>query len=123
MKKKFRKKVENKTEVKTLSMHYKREKAIVSVAYNHVIKVDTTTPSGKTNTLGDITNFTLEDKVRVPRLIPLLGDETRKVVNKLAFLDASEISNHYKQIDWRQARALKAWRTRRGHTKPVIQVT
>ena len=36
---------------------------------------------------------------------------------------ASSIDKDYKLIDWRQAAALKAWHTRRGHGRPVIQVT
>ncbi len=123
MKKRNQKKTAARTVIKSLSMHYIKEKAIVSVAYKHTEHIKTTNPKGKTNSLKDVTNFTLLDKVRVPRLIPELGNAARSVVGRMSFLDAADISKYYKLIDWRQAVALKAWRTRRGQGKPVIQVT
>ncbi len=123
MKKNNRKKEKNKTVIKALSMHYVKEKAIISVVYKHTEKIHTINPKGKTNTLGDITNYTLLDRVRVPKLMPEMANQTRMVVRALAYLDASDISKYYQQLDWRQAVALKAWHTRRGHGKPVIQVT
>lgn len=116
-------KKKNRTVVKALSMHYVKDKAIISVVYKHTEHILTINPKGKTNTFGDITNYTLLDRVRVPRLLPEMANETRKVVNVLSYLDAADISKYYQQLDWRQAAALKAWRTRRGHGRPVIQVT
>ena len=103
-------------------MHYIKEKAIISVAYKHTEHIKTTNPKGKTNSLNDVTNYTLLDKVRVPRLIPELGNAARSVVMRMSFLDAADISKYYKLIDWRQAGALKGWQTRRGHIKPVTQL-
>ena len=122
MKIKKKRKRNNTTVIKSLSMHYIKEKAIVSVAYKHTEHIKTTNPKGRTNSLKDVTNFTLLDKVRVPRLIPELGNAARSVVGRMSFLDAADISKYYQLIDWRQAAALKAWRTRRGHGRPVIQV-
>lgn len=123
MRKNSRKKIKNKTVIKALSMHYVKDKAIVSVVYKHTENIHTTNPRGKTNTFKDVTNYTLLDRVRVPKLMPEMAEQTRVVVKALAYLDATDISKYYQQLDWRQAAALKAWRTRRGHGRPVIQVT
>lgn len=122
-KKKIWKKGNRKTVIKSLSMHYTKEKTIISVVYKHTEHVKTINSKGKTNTFKDITNYTLLDRVRVPKLMPEMAKETRKVVNILSFLKSSEISKKYQQLDWRQASALKAWCTRRGETRPVIQLT
>jgi hypothetical protein len=121
-KKTSRKKYAKTTEIKSLSMHYTKEKSIISVVYKHTEHIKTANPKGKTNTFGDVTNYTLEDRVRVPRLMPLMAEATRKVVDKYVLFSAAEISNHYQQLDWRQVRALKAWRTRRNNLKPVTLV-
>ena len=102
------------TEIKTLSLHFIKEKTIISVAYTHTTHIKTSTPKGNTNAHKDVTNYTLLERVRVPRLLPILATESRSVVDTLSFLDAGDISKYYKQLDRRQAAALKAWRTRRG---------
>ncbi len=123
MKKKNKKNPVNRTVIKALSMHYIKDKTIISVVYKHTNHTKNTNPKGKTNTLGDVTNYTLLDRVRVPRLQPEMANETRRIANLLSYLDAADISKYYQQIDWRQAVALKAWRTRRGQGRPIIQVT
>ncbi|KYK22748.1 hypothetical protein AYK24_00540 [Thermoplasmatales archaeon SG8-52-4] len=116
--KKFRK---QRTEIKNLSIHYKLEKSTVNVTYKHTNHIKTALASGKTNNVQDVTNFTLEDKVRIPRLINATG--IRAWVSAYANFDASSIVKNFHQIDWRQARALKAWITRRGHGHAVTIVT
>lgn len=122
MKKRNQKKTAVKTVVRALSMHYIKDKTIISVAYKHTEHIKTINPKGKTNTFGDITNYTLLDRVRVPRLQPEMANETRRIANILSYLEAADISKYYKQIDWRQAAALKGWRTKRGQGRPIIQV-
>ena len=123
MKNRNHKKTADRTVIKALSMHYTKDKTIISVVYKHTDHTKNINPKGKTNTLGDITNYTLLDRVRVPRLQPEMANETRRIVNILSYLEAADISKYYQQIDWRQAVALKAWRTRRGQGRPIIQVT
>lgn len=117
MKKKSKKISKHKTVIKNLSIHYKLEKSTVNVTYRHTDHIRTHLASGKTNTVQDITNFTLEDKVRIPRLIDASG--IRAWVSAYSDFDASSIVKSFHQIDWRQARALKAWITRRGHGHTV----
>jgi hypothetical protein len=118
-----RKKMAGRTVIKSLSMNYAKDKTIISVVYKHTEKIQTTNPKGKTNTFNDVTNYTLLDRVRVPKLMPEMGHAARRVVNALSYLDAGDISKYYQQVDWRQAAALKAWLTRRGIARQIIQVT
>ena len=123
MKKRNQKKTADRTVIKALSMHYIKDKTIISVVYKHTEHIKNANPRGKINALGDVTNYTLLNRVRIPRLLPEMANEIRRIVSILSYLEAADISKYYQQIDWRQAVALKAWRTRRGQGKPIIQVT